>query len=280
MTGIAFLLVIMSALLHGLWNFVTKRVSGNLGVLYIGVLGACVVLLPLVIARSPGSVVPPAYHFVIATGIIHAFYFFFLSQAYRHGHISAVYPVARGFGVIGTALVALAALGEKISLTGFCGIVCAGIGVFMIGAGAGQGTDGTKGTIFALLVGCTVIGYSIVDKLAMASIDPVVYIFWLFLISMALLTPYVVTRRRNELAAAWKENKKHSIAIGLGATAGYLLILYVYKVAQVSYVVAVREMSVVVGSVLGVACLREPLSIRKIASIAMVVAGLVLIRIA
>lgn len=280
MTGIAFLLVIMSALLHGLWNFVTKRVSGNLGVLYVGVLGACVVLLPLVITRSSGSVVPPAYHFVIATGVIHAFYFFFLSRAYRHGHISTVYPVARGFGVIGTALVATAALGERISLVGLLGIVSAGIGIFMIGAAVGQGSASRKGMWFALLVGCTMIGYSIVDKLAMASIDPVVYIFWLFLLSMGLLTPYVLIKRRGELSIAWREHKKHSAAIGLGALAGYLLILYVYQMVQVSYVVPVREFSVVIGSILGVLFLREPLSARKIISIALVVAGLVFIRLA
>ncbi len=280
MSGFAFILVIMSALLHGLWNFATKRASGNLGVLYIGVSGACVVLLPLVIVRTSGLMVAPAFHFVITTGIIHAFYFFFLSQAYRHGQISTVYPVARGFGVIGTALVATAALGERLSFTGLLGIVSAGIGIFMIGAAIGQGSAGRKGMWFALLVGCTMIGYSIVDKLAMSWIDPVVYIFWLFLISMALLTPYVFIKKRGDLHAAWRNHRRHSVAIGIGSTAGYLLILYVYQMAQVSYVVPVREFSVVIGSILGVLFLREPLSVRKIVSIAMVVAGLVLIRIA
>ncbi|UCG30433.1 MAG: EamA family transporter [candidate division WOR-3 bacterium] len=280
MTGIAFLLVIMSALLHAAWNFTAKRVSGNLSVLYLGMSGICVVLLPFVLLRASGTIMPHAYPFVIVTGVIHALYFVALSRAYKYGNISTVYPVARGFGVIGTAIVAIAVLSEKVSLTGLCGIISAGFGIFVIGASVEKGIEGRRGLWFAFLVGSTMIGYSVVDKLAMAAIDPVIYIFWMILFSMALLTPYMLIVRRRELIAAWKEHKKYSMAIGLGATAGYLLILFVFRMAQVSYVVAVRELSVVVGSILGVVYLRESLSIRKLLGILMVVAGLVLVRIA
>ncbi len=280
MAGIAFSLVIMSALLHAAWNFTAKRVSGNLSVLYLGMSGMCVVLLPFVLLRASGTIMPHAYPFVIATGVIHALYFIALSRAYKYGNISTVYPVARGFGVIGTAIVAIAVLSEKVSLTGLCGIISAGFGIFVIGASVEKGIEGRRGLWFAILVGSTMIGYSVVDKLAMATIDPIIYIFWMILLSMALLTPYMLIVRRRELIAAWKEHKKYSMVIGLGATAGYLLILFVFRMAQVSYVVAVRELSVVVGSILGVVYLRESLSIRKLIGILMVVAGLVLVRIA
>lgn len=280
MAGIAFSLVIMSALLHAAWNFMAKRVSGNLSVLYLGMSGICVVLLPFVLLRASGTIMPHAYPFVIVTGVIHALYFVALSRAYKYGNISTVYPVARGFGVIGTAIVAIALLSEKVSLTGLCGIISAGFGIFVIGASVEKGIEGRRGLWFAILVGSTMIGYSVVDKLAMATIDPIIYIFWMILFSMALLTPYMLIVRRRELIAAWKEHKKYSMVIGLGATAGYLLILFVFRMAQVSYVVAVRELSVVVGSILGVVYLRESLSIRKLLGILMVVAGLVLVRIA
>ncbi|UCF71224.1 MAG: EamA family transporter [candidate division WOR-3 bacterium] len=271
----------MSAILHGVWNFLTKTVSGNLSVLYIGISGMCFVLFPFVlIMRGSNILSTAACPFIIATGVIHAIYFFSLSQAYRYGSISVVYPVARGFGVIGTALVAVAVLGEKVSLVGLCGIVSSGLGIFVIGASIGQSLESRKGLWFALLVGATMIGYSIVDKMAMASINPVVYIFWLFLLSMFLLTPYILIKRRHELSVAWKEHKKSGIIIGMGATAGYLLILFVFRMAQVSYVVAVRECSVVIGSVLGIIYLRESLSMRKVIGIAMVVLGLVFIRLA
>ncbi|MDH4209841.1 MAG: SMR family transporter [candidate division WOR-3 bacterium] len=268
-------------MLHASWNFLTKRVSGNLSVLYIGISAMCVLLLPFVLLLwESAPLSPSAYPFVIATGAIHALYFFALSQAYKYGNISVVYPVARGFGVIGTAIVAIAALNESVSFLGLCGIISTGFGIFVIGASVGRGVESRKGLWFAVLVGFTMIGYSIVDKSAMALVSPVIYIFWLFLLSMILLTPYMLIARRRELSAAWKEHKRYGIIIGLGATAGYLLILSVFRTAQVSYVVAVRELSVVLGSLLGVVYLHESLSTRKLIGILMVVAGLVLVRIA
>jgi len=281
MVGLAFLLVIVSAVLHALWNFLTKRVSGNLSVLYLGIAFACFLLLPFVLLVPTSDILMDrAYRFIVATGAIHALYFFLLSQAYKYGNISTVYPVARGFGVVGTAIVAVAVLREQVSLVGLCGIISAGLGIFVIGSSVGTGIEGRKGLWFAVLVGITMIGYSIVDKLAVASINPVVYIFWLFLLSMILLTPYMLLARRRELSSAWRTHRKQGILIGLGATAGYLLILFVFRMAQVSYVVAVRELSVVLGSILGIVYLRESLSVRKLIGIIMVVAGLVLVRIA
>lgn len=281
MGGIAFVLVLLSAMLHAGWNFLTKRVSGNLSVLYIGITAMCAVLLPFVFFFS--ALEPPApsgYYFIIATGVVHALYFFVLSQAYKYGNISTVYPVARGFGVIGTAIVALIWLNESVSFLGLCGIVSTGLGIFVIGTSVKKGIESRKGLWFALLVGFTMIGYSIIDKAAMSSVNPVIYIFWLFLLSMLLLTPYMIVSRRRELAIAWKQYKKYALIIGLGATAGYLLILYVFRMVQVSYVVAVRESSVVLGSFLGVLFLHEAISIRKLLGIIMVVAGLIMVRVA
>ena len=281
MIGIAFVLVLLSAVLHAVWNFLTKRVSGNLSVLYIGITAMCVALLPFVLfflGQEPPE--PSAYSFIIATGVVHALYFFVLSKAYKYGNISTVYPVARGFGVIGTAIAAILWLNESVSFLGLCGIVSTGLGIFVIGASVTIGSESRKGLWFALLVGCTMIGYSIIDKSAMSSVNPVIYIFWLFLLSMLLLTPYMIVARRHELVLAWKQHKKSALIIGLGATAGYLLILYVFSIAQVSYVVAVRESSVVLGSFFGVLFLHEAVSIRKLIGIIMVVAGLIMVRIA
>ncbi len=281
MIGFAFSLVLLSAVLHASWNFLTKRVSGNLSVLYIGVSAMCVFLLPFVLLlwRSD-PLASSALPFIFATGTIHALYFFALSQAYKYGNISTVYPVARGFGVIGTAIVAIAVLNESVTLLGLFGIISTGLGIFVIGTSVSKGIEGRRGLLFAIVVGFTMIGYSIVDKSAMAVVNPVIYIFFLFLLSMLLLTPYMLIARKRELAVAWREHKRYGIIIGLGATAGYLLILMVFRTAQVSYVVAVREFSVVLGSLLGVIYLCESMPFRKLIGILMVAAGLIMVRIA
>ena len=58
----------------------------------------------------------------MATGTIHAAYFFTLAKAYEHGGISSAYPIARGTGVAGTALIAYFCLNEAITLIGLLSI--------------------------------------------------------------------------------------------------------------------------------------------------------------
>jgi uncharacterized membrane protein len=281
MLAFAFVLVIVSALLHAMWNFTTKKVSGNLGVLYLGMAIASLVLLPFAVGSLLSSgLVPIGYVFIIATGAIHAFYFLFLSRAYAHGSISVVYPVARGSGVVGTAALALLFLQEEISMAGACGIICTSLGILFIGLSRGTRMDDKRALLYALLVGLTMIAYSIVDKMAVTYVHPLIYILGLFMLSMLFLTPHVVMNRRDELVRAWKEYKKYSVIIGLGSAVGYLMILFVFQMARVSYVVAVREVSVAIGAVLGMVYLGEVCSRRKILGIALITAGLILIRIA
>jgi drug/metabolite transporter (DMT)-like permease len=203
-----------------------------------------------------------------------------LSKAYTYGNISTVYPIARGSGVISTAVVAFLLLKEAISLFGITGVLCTSIGILFIGMMRDEHANYWRGVIFALLVGATIACYSIVDKMAVRLIHPVVYIFGLFFFSMVLLTPYMVIDRRSELCEAWRNFKKYSLIIGAGAAGAYLIILFVFRVAPVSYVVAVRELSVVVGALLGMRFLGEPLSTRKLTGIILVVLGLIMIRIA
>ena len=277
----AFLLVIFAAVLHALWNFVTKRVSGNLSVLYFGLLFGCIILLPALFFFSPTSVLTRStYPYFVATGIIHAFYFYLLSKAYSHGHISTVYPIARGSGVIGTTIVAIFLLGDAISLYGITGILCTTAGILFIGLRKDEGVEDYRGVGFALLVGVTIVFYSIVDMMAVQLINPIVFIFGICFLTVVFLTPYMIISRKNELINAWKNLKKYSLIIGGGAVGGYLIILFVFRIAPVSYVVAARELSVAFGALLGVWFLGEPLSMKKTIGLVLVVLGLVMIKIA
>ena len=60
----------------------------------------------------------------------------------------------------------------------------------------------------------------------------------------------------------------------------YLLILVAYRQAPAGYVVAVRESSIVLAAALGVLVLKEPMSRIKGFSVAAIVTGIVLIKLA
>ena len=63
----AFALVVVAACLHALWNLAAKRVSGNLGVLWLGL---C--LAGIALSSALQSLDPAGLPYLLATGLIHA----------------------------------------------------------------------------------------------------------------------------------------------------------------------------------------------------------------
>lgn len=281
MSLIVFLLIISSAFFHALWNFAAKKASGNFYVLYLSLLIASVLFFPFLFTLSvPDILNVRGFPYVLATGTIHALYFFALAKAYEHGDISSAYPIARGTGVAGTAVLAYLCLNEAITIFGLLGIVSISLGTLFVGWKYSGQKGFLKGLLFALLVGATIVGYSLVDKLGVGIMNPVAYIFGLWLIATLWLTPYVFIYKRRELALAWRNYRKHSLIIGSGSLITYLLILFIYRIAQVSYVVALRELAVAFGAVLGFVFLGEKPTRLKIFGITLIVLGMMAIKLA
>ncbi len=281
MSLIVFLLIICSAFFHALWNFAAKKASGNFQVLYLSLLIASVLFFPFLFTLSLSDIFNVrAFPYVLATGTIHAIYFFALAKAYEHGDISSAYPVARGTGVAGTAVLAYLCLNEAITIFGLFGIVSISLGTLFVGWKHSQQKGFLKGLSFALLVGTTIVGYSIVDKLGVGIMNPVAYIFGLWIFATLWLSPYVFIYKRRELALAWRDYRKHSFIIGTGSLITYLLILFIYRIAQVSYVVALRELAVAFGAVLGFIFLGEKPTLLKVMGILLIVLGMMAIKLA
>jgi multidrug transporter EmrE-like cation transporter len=114
----AFTLVVAAGCLHAIWNLAAKRLSGNIGVFWLGLWLVALVLVPLALLGNYEIVNATALPFMVATGLLHAVYFGLLAAAYRHGELSIVYPLARGTGVAGTGLAAWVLVGERISWVG------------------------------------------------------------------------------------------------------------------------------------------------------------------
>ncbi|MCJ7833390.1 MAG: DMT family transporter [Deltaproteobacteria bacterium] len=281
MSLIVFLLIILSAFLHATWNFAAKKASGNFYVVYLGLLISCILIFPLLFTLSVSDIFNTrAFPYVLATGTIHAVYFFALAKAYEHGDISSAYPVARGTGVAGTALIAFFCLNETITLVGLLGIASISFGTLFVGWKHSQQKGHLKGLLFALLVGAMIVSYSIVDKLGVGIMNPVAYIFGLWIFATLWLTPYVLIFKRRELSLAWKDYKKHSFIIGAGSLVTYLLILFIYRIAPVSYVVALRELAVAIGALMGFVFLGEKFTGIKIVGITLIVLGMIAIKMA
>lgn len=286
MTGTALGLVLAAALLHATWNLVLKRSARKLTVSWLG-------LLPGALLASPGLLLVPGglaisragWACILATGLLHALYFLFLSEAYERGDLSLVYPLARGSGPLLVALLAPLLLGEGLAPGGAAGIGLVVLGVFGV-AGRPEPTGPGRSRLLsqwhaphvamALLTGLTIAGYSLVDKVGVGLVHPLLYQFLMFGIAFAVLGPYVLWRQRPSLASLQAEWRTVAL-VGVFSFVAYLLVLFALRLAKVAYVVAAREVSIVFGAAFGAAFLGERHGARRLLAAASIAAGTILI---
>ena len=278
-----FLMVLLAAVCHAGWNFIARKASGNIVMIWWALLAGCVMMLPFTIHVLSsygfrGEVSVSAISCMIATGVIHFIYFLCLSQAYEQGEISVVYPIARGSGVGLTVIFATLLMKENISIAGSIGIVFILFGIVSMGCPGYRIAKNKDSLKLALYVGGTIAAYSLVDKIGVSKVHPVLYIWIMFFIAALLLWPFVVYRCRGTLLKTAQQYKGYIILIGAGSIGTYLLILFAMTLDRVSYIVALREFAVAVGAILGIVFLKERINASKILAILMITTGLVCIK--
>jgi len=280
MTAEVWSLVLTAAVGHAIWNFAARKVAGDMAILWLSFGLGMLIMIPIS-AYVWWQGAPPVLTWtggicLLATGIFHGLYFAFLARAYEHGEISLVYPVARGSGVGLTAFVAWLVLGEDISLLGAAGIALVFAGILCLGAPALK--QQTRGLKLALAVGMTIVCYSLVDKIGVGQMQPIYYITGMWIIATLLRAPFVVRRYATTLLTTIRTSWPYILLIGLASLGTYLLILYAYTKGPISYIVATRESSVILGAALGFFLLKERLTAFKTVGILAIAGGLALIK--
>jgi drug/metabolite transporter (DMT)-like permease len=258
LTPAALTLVLAAALLHAIWNALAKRAAAPLPFLWSSVSLASLLLSPfgLWVMRREG-IPAAALGFVLATVLLHGLYFYALGRAYRSGDFSRVYPIARGLGVALVPVIAWIVFEERLSGLGALGIALVVAGIVALhrtpGAGAVAVTRPWRpsaGTGWAIVTGLTIAAYSLVDKAGVARLHPVAYIALLGIGSSLLLAPAVL-RDREALRREWRLNRRHLLVASAMNLSAYLLVLFAFRLSKVGYVVAARELSIVLSAFIG-----------------------------
>lgn len=278
-----FFLVLGSALCHAFWNFTARKAAGNLAVIWTGLLIACLFLFPFVLYVTiktgiSQTVSLKAFLCILATGLIHAVYFRLLSSGYKYGEISLVYPIARGSGIALTALLAFLLLKENFSITGLMGILFISLGILALSLFSDRTQHNARSILLALAIGVSIVAYSVIDKIGVSLVNPVIYIWAMFLIAALSLSPLLLNRLSGNPFRISKANKRSAFIIGIGSAVAYLMILFAYTHGQLGYIVAVRELAVVFGALAGIIFLKERFTFLKGLMIVMVVTGILLIK--
>jgi drug/metabolite transporter (DMT)-like permease len=270
------ILVLCSAGLHAGWNLIVKGEDDKLFSGWLTVLTPALLLSPVLLVM--GLPPPEAWPILLGSAVIHTGYMIALTQAYVHGDLSVVYPVARGLAPILVAVGAPLFLGERLSLTAILGIVLVGGGIAWLGVSARRSSASFSGLAWAVATAVFIASYSIMDKVGVSRTNPVSYIIVLMGANAVFMTPVVLWRRDARLmAAVWKRRWRSAVLGGLLSITAYLLVLIAMRLTQVSYVAALRESSVVLAALLGWRVLREPYGGRRILAAIVVTLGLILL---
>ena len=285
MTAPALALVVAAALLHAGWNALAKRGKDPIAFLWLASMVAAPALLPwaareLAVSGLPWRAVP----FVVGTIVLHAIYFYTLGRAYATGAYSLVYPIARGLGVALVPIVAWALLDEQLSPLGIAGIglVIAGVIVLHRVGGRPAAVSTTalgSASLWAALTGVTIASYSILDKVGVTRLHPVPYMLLMEGGCVVAFAPFML-RRLGVARAEWSANRWTIIATGVMSAGGYTLVLFAFRISKTGYVVAARELSIVLSALIGSLLLREGRLPPRLAAASIVLAGVACVALA
>jgi drug/metabolite transporter (DMT)-like permease len=275
-------LVLAAALVHAGWNAVAKRAGDPLALLWwAGALGTLLYLLPGLVVLAGTGFPPAALPFVLATILLHAVYFFTLGRAYGSGDLSLVYPIARGLGVVLVPILAYAIFDERLSPLGTLGVALVVAGIFALHWRGRRASTAlvAPGTGWAVVTGVMIAAYSIVDKAGVARLHPLPYIALMEVGACLVLLPAVL-RRREALRREWRTNRLGIALAAVMSPGGYLLVLFAFQLSKAAYVVAGREVSIVISALIGSLWLKEPGGAQRVVGAAVVAAGVACVALA
>lgn len=277
---LAMILLFLSASLHALWNFLLKRSDEKYIAMGWQVILGGVMSLALIFFTGlpPRSMWP----FAVVSMALEAIYFILLSIAYRDHDFSLVYPIARGAAPALLVLWSAIFLQERLTPGGYFGLAMITGGIILIGATtllqARGGKPHLKGILTALSVSLVISIYTLIDGTAVKNGPSLPYGLSMFIMVPLVTTPYLTRRFGwNRFAELWKTDRAYLLLGGALGIIAYLLALFAYTFAPLSYSGAIREVSAVIGAFLGWKLLDEKMGGVRVAGSAIVFAGVLVI---
>ena len=299
MTLTAAILLVTSALAHAGWNLFSKKDHpSTASFLLANVFGTLLVLPLLIVGRDQVfEIIRQLWPLLLLTGFFQALYFFGLAWAYKRGELSVAYPLARSLpALMVTIVVFLFGRGESIGNAVLFGIVLIITGGFLIPLNSFREFSLQRyksiAVVAALLAAAGTAGYSLTDDLALDIIRgsrPVTlrenFLIGFYYIGLQQVT--TICWQALVVLPSWQERRifrqqiarpLSSMIKGAGILITYALVLIsMGYVANVSYVVAFRQLSIPLGLIFGILFLKELVCGPKITAVILLFAGVVLV---
>jgi drug/metabolite transporter (DMT)-like permease len=274
---VAFGIVLFAAALHATWNALIKGAEDAGMTTALVVLGAglvAVVVLPFLPQVNAAS-----WPFLLTSMVLQTLYFSLVAAAYSATDMSTAYPLMRGLAPMIVAGVGTVTVGEHPTAFGWLAIALISIGVMSL-AFRRRIADG-RGIAIALCNAVVIASYTLVDGTGVRlSGVPPAYALTLSLLTAVPFTAWMLLTRRPAFVAAVRSRWHLGLLGGLATVSSYGLALWAMTEAPVALVAALRETSIVFGTLIAYFVLRERIDPPRLAATAIIVLGAIVLRLA
>ncbi len=127
-----------------------------------------------------------------------------------------------------------------------------------------------------MLTGIIIAAYTLWDKYAVSTllIPPLLQDYCTTLARVIMLGP-VALRKWGDVQKEWKIHRKEAIGVALLCPLSYIMVLTALITAPVSYIAPAREVSILIGAIMGSTLLSEGDARRRLPAAGAIVAGVI-----
>ncbi len=276
MTPIIVALILGAALMHASWNALLRGGADRLWSMTVMCAVSTLTALPFLAFLPPPA--RASWGLIALSSSLQIAYCWFLVRAYEHGGLAQVYPIARGTAPLLVTLGAALAVGERLAPAALAGVALVSLGIMALAFERARMAAGP--TLLAVATGGFIAAYTVIDGVgARISGHSQSYIAWLFTAQgtgMVLL--YLAARRRMDLPRDGEMLR--ALIGGVFGLVGYGVVIWALTQAPMGQVSALRETSILFAAVLGVAFLKEKVTLERAGAAAMIAAGAAVLAVA
>ena len=281
MTGSALTLILAAAVTHATWNFLNKHAGGHATFTWLVAVLSALLYAPAAITIIEVWQIQIDFitvGIVAGSAALHTAYFLLLNQGYRVGDLSLVYPLARGTGPLLSSVAAISFLGERPSVIALVGalLIVGGAVILTTNLDRLRQSGAQDALLYALITGLFIAAYTLWDKQAVSHFGVVPLVLdWGANVGRALFLTPIALKYSDQAVAEWLEHKYEAIGCAVLIPLAYILVLTAMQFTPVSYVAPAREISILIGTVMGTRLLGEGDVRRRLAGACAMVLGVV-----
>jgi len=258
-------LVLISALMHAFWNIIVKKSLHKDSFLWSTQVISTIIFMPFFLNDlfkldlSLWNVL-----LIIFSFAFQCIYLYLLSKAYSLGDMSQAYPLMRGSAALLIPVVSMIIYKDFITGLGWLGLFLIVIGLLLISEIFIKTPDKKNILMISVTggVGLTITGYTIIDKAIVVFMSPPALLQIYNLAGVVSLA--VPAIRSKKIKQEWKANKWLILICVILGPGSYLIFLWAMKMASLSYIAPIREISIVFGAFLSWLILKEGKGTRRL----------------